>query len=101
MFPILRGRLLKRVYRKNKYWGDMFPILGGRLLKVVKIAFPPMEAEVSNPWREAIEAISSPEFLLNREPFPILGGRLLKCLQIMVVILTAVVSNPWREAIED
>ena len=56
--------------------------------------------EVSNPWREAIEAgitvLKGPDLSL----FPILGGRLLKKEKVIYMHLEPNVSNPWREAIE-
>jgi len=55
----------------------MFPILGGRLLKSFRIGFFLRLANVSNPWREAIEDESTDSI----EDSPN-------------------VSNPWREAIE-
>ena len=61
---------------------------------------PESLAEVSNPWREAIEegpALTFGNWLL----FPILGGRLLKLVKRHHVHCTTKVSNPWREAIEE
>jgi len=54
----------------------MFPILGGRLLKEKFIRMH-LEPNVSNPWREAIEALAGYCFTVSKK-FPILGGRLLK-----------------------
>ncbi len=56
-FPILGGRLLKdRLIAFYVSQGE-FPILGGRLLKLCNAFSLQMVACVSNPWREAIEAI--------------------------------------------
>jgi len=55
-FPILGGRLLKRLLLTTTRKEDLFPILGGRLLKAL-----------------AYYATAG-----NGMSFPILGGRLLK-----------------------
>jgi len=55
MFPILGGRLLKRIRSNVQLLSQEFPILGGRLLKVQQELKEEMETMVSNPWREAIE----------------------------------------------
>ena len=77
---------------------------------------------VSNPWREAIEALPASRsnafygfpilggrLLKHQEDlakaayvaFPILGGRLLKEINEEKEIRFRKVSNPWREAIEE
>jgi len=54
-----------------------FPILGGRLLKGTLTELQYKVGVVSNPWREAIEAMMN-----------------------FLTPATRKVSNPWREAIE-
>ena len=57
----------------------MFPILGGRLLKeAFNDFYDGIITQVSNPWREAIEAERFVHQLVVAAEFPILGGRLLK-----------------------
>ncbi len=56
VFPILGGRLLKAQQLMPPANMLKFPILGGRLLKIDSLREEAIPSEVSNPWREAIEA---------------------------------------------
>ena len=73
-FPILGGRLLKNnnVYRIPIF--EEFPILGGRLLKRANKMVPWKIGNVSNPWREAIEAMNRINVRLTTESFQSLEG---------------------------
>ncbi len=69
-------------------------------MKTTVSPYPSRVDGVSNPWREAIEALDG--LVLGEEGrwFPILGGRLLKKKIRARKRAEVPVSNPWREAIE-